>query len=194
MKTKSITLQFITPLLLIAALTSCSNNATLTDDDAMRIIQQHVDFSTVPIIIQGSNGGSFPIKKDSLLGQEVSRLIQEGYLARDEASGPGYYQPTSKGKGMIGTCWWNDVWNEWEMLTIYGVQQKPVKITSKLIDSKTGVAVIQYQMSYTATEYLNSIYAKDTNAIGQVFSATVNQLGGIRQITLKLWDDGWHPQ
>ena len=94
---------------------------------------------------------------------------------------------------MVGHCAWNDMYGIW-MATFLGLQPKPTKITSKLVDSKGGTAVVQFQVSWTPTDYLTKLCQLDPNGLGVVVSQKMGQLGTAREIKLKLWDDGWHPQ
>jgi hypothetical protein len=185
MKTKSITLLFIATLFLLASLTSCSRKATLSDTEALRIIQQSGGLSAVPVNFPGT-------KADSPLGQELSRLVKEGFLTLQPSLG-GYW-PTPKGAGMVGHCGFNDLYGEWEVINIVGLQPKPTSITSKLIDSKSGTAVVKFEVSWTPTDYLTRLCQLDPKQFPALVSQQMSQLLTNREITLKLWDDGWHPQ
>jgi hypothetical protein len=187
MKTKLTILKVGVIFSIVAALSSCSK-ADLSDDDAVRIIQK-VNFSTISINVIGWTDSN--VTKDSPLGKEMDRLIREGFITKVNYSG---YEPTSKGKDIIVKCDWNNVYGYWDVAEFYGIQPGPIKITSKAIDSKRGIAVIHYEISWTPTEYLKKLCLLDTNLVAAKVSQKINELEKDRRITLKLWDDGWHLQ
>jgi len=63
-----------------------------------------------------------------------------------------------------------------------------------MIDSKAGVAVVQYELSWTPTEYLKKLCQLDKDHLGVMVSQQIGQYQTSGQFTLKLWDDGWHIQ
>jgi hypothetical protein len=169
-----------------------STPVTLTDDDALHIIQQHPQFGTQSIVLTQISYGQ--IDNKSPLGQEISRLASEGYLTQQTSYMAGC-DPTPKGQGMIGHCVWNSLYGgSWEVVTLVGVEPKPTRVISKMIDSKAGVAVVQYELSWTPTEYLKKLCQLDKDHLGVMVSQQIGQYQTSGQFTLKLWDDGWHIQ
>jgi len=130
-------------LFLVMLLASCSK--TLTNDQAMEAIRKEGGY---PKLVTTK---LLSIKPDSKIGQEISRLISEGYMLVPEKRGPyGYVlKVTEKGKNFVKWC------SYYKGYTGEFITHKAdiARIKQILTDSKEGTATVVYEVGYTLTPF-----------------------------------------
>lgn len=126
------------------SLISCSQK--LTDDQATELIRTSKGYPTL------ESTTLFDVKPNSPIGQEVSKLVSEGYMLSQKSYWSGY-EITEKGKGVVSKCVWNSVYGNYEVCTFFTHKADILKIGKILTDSKEGTAEVVYEVAYSLTPY-----------------------------------------
>ena len=189
MKTQTAIITFL--ITMGSILTSCTQNVSLSDEEAQRLVKQNIDFSVIPVSIQKE------VEKGSPIGLELGRLVRDGFLVPD-AGGfipglPGSYKPSKQGEAIVGKCHYNPAYSTWDTTEFYGLQPQGVEIISKAVDSHNRIAVVRYRYSLAPTEYLQKLMKLDPNQVGEAIRSRKENAKTDGEMKLKMWDDGWRP-
>lgn len=166
-------------LILSFALLACSNS--LDEEEAMDIIKKEKKYPQLVYMTFTS------VNPNSPLGNEISRLLKEGYITKQKSywSGCGI---TDKGRNIIHRCTWNSVYRNYEIFSVYTHFLDILEINKILTDSKSGVAVVTYTVNYTPTPYCKLLYEIAPNILNEKSNRLVPY-----QITCNFqkYDQGW---
>ena len=169
-------------LVLLISCISCSSES-LTEKEATQIIREGNGYPELRAIVLKR------IEKDSALGQEIKRLVKEGYLIPPKKLYRGMFEITDKGKGLVRKCYWNFVYQNYEVFLPYTHTIDIVGVEEILVDSSNNTAVVRYKVGFSPTKYFDQLRAIDKQTIDKASQDA--QKTYEKEILLKKWDQGW---
>ncbi len=181
-------LAFFLLILLLPSVFACNKAGGLSDQDAINMIKQAKGY---PKLVSISLGG---FKADSPLGREAFRLIKEGSLimsASNPFTGAGC-RPTAKGQDLVERCYWNPVYQEWEVFNVFAFQEDVTHILDKRIDKDT--ATVEYENTLSPVPYFESLKQIDERSVTEGLNRTF--FNNFRpnwheQSQFQKWEKGW---
>ena len=178
MKKTNIILLLFSFVFLIVSLASCGR---LSSNQAMELIRKAKGYPKSAFITFTQ------IRKNSPLGQEIARLVKEGYLANGNIwTG---YEITEKGKDVVSYCdIYNSIWHTYNVFRPITYKEDVIKIKKILTDSKSGTAQVTYEVGFTPTPYFYSLKKIDEKSINE---AAQNVKPFDRVAIFKKYDQGW---
>jgi len=155
-------------------LISCSQR--LTEHQAMELIRKAKGYP------QLASTTFYDIKPGSAIGQEITRLLKEGYILPQKSYWNGF-PVTEKGKSIIGKCMWVTVYKKYELCEFFTLNRDIVRIKKILTDSKKGTATVTYEVGYSLSPYGKKIVS--------ISGKKIEKKGYEATAYIKKYDQGW---
>lgn len=173
---------YIAVVIFTLILAACGNSG-LSEDDAVRQIRES---GGLPVLLWVTINN---VEKDSPLGMEVARLVRNGYLK------PGSYmeghQPTDKGKELVhGAVWSNANKGYWEVFEPITHIADVSKVIDMRVSEKDGVTDVEFELSYTPTQYFEDLKAIDPASLDKAMSIK-NKWRTTGNARFQRWKNGW---
>ena len=178
MKKTNIILWLSSLIFLIISLASCGK---LSSNHAIELIRKAKGYPKSAFITFTQ------IRKNSPFGQEIARLVKEGYLSNGNIwSG---YEITEKGKDLVSHCdIYNSFWHTYNVFRPIVYKENVIKIKKILTDSKSGTALVTYEIGFTPTPYFYTLKKLDEKSVDE---AAQNVRAFDRVAVFKKYDQGW---
>ena len=105
------------------------------------------------------------IEANSPIGQDIQYFVAKGYMLPPKSGSYGEYEITKEGARLIAGCRWDSLRGQYASFQVFTHKKDVIKIKQILTDSRSGTAVVRYQVGFIATPYFDRLKSLDRNKV-----------------------------